>query len=63
VRRFEFTIAPVDDEPFTFFTGQLETAEIGSMFLAVIKRMASEPVGWTLHVRELGRELGPDGPS
>lgn len=57
--RFEVVISPTDAEPFLFYLGDLEPAEIGSIVVAVFKRMIGEPPGWTLHIRE----LGPDGPS
>lgn len=53
---YEVTIDPVDDEPFIFYAGHLEPGEIGSIVVAVDKRMDGEPAGWSLHIRKLTGE-------
>jgi hypothetical protein len=57
--RFEVTISPIDNDPWIFYLGDLEPGEIGSIVVAVFKRMIGEPPGWALHIRELGPDDGP----
>jgi hypothetical protein len=48
--RFVITIVAFDEEPWTFYSGDLEPGEIGSIVVAISKRMKDEPPGWSVHI-------------